>query len=506
MKKIGITTRRHFNLFRLEYSALGTLFFFLAANGFILFNYVPQHDSLNYISNFSGNWELMLGRFFLPVYGYFHGEMTVPLLTGIVSMICLSIITYILTDLFEIQSPLYILLAAAFLSANITHTELLSSFIYVEDVCMTAAMLACLSVYILCMKKGFKWKTISVFLIVVSMGLYQAFLATAVTLILLLSMKEILKSGKFGREEIRKLILNAFTLAVACIIYFLIKNLIMMTSGLQEASDYHSLTNILHDLGSIPLRLYVNYGSKISMFFIRKEMNLGRVGNCLLAISAVFVIYQIFRLQKINFKIRLIFITLFLFSTLTALMFNIGTGMIAYRLSFAVFLYYVFLLSILDVFQNSFSGKIITSRTICIFLSLVIWSNLVYSNGAYTTQKVIFDRSISLYTRVLDDMYEIPEYVHNQTPVIILGDYTFDDYAYNLSKKEYRDLGTFKNTSVTYPLTVKNLLHYLGEEVNLIMDEKTNIKMAENQEVRNMPSFPNKGYIQMIDNYLVINF
>lgn len=506
MKKIEITTRRHFNLFRLEYSALGTLFFYLAANGFILFNYVPQHDSLNYISNFTGNWELMLGRFFLPVYGFFRGELTVPLLTGIISIVCLSIMTYLLTDLLEINRPLYILLAAAFLSANITHTELLSSFIYVEDVCMLAAMLICLSVYVLYKKKGFQWKTISVLLIVVSMGLYQAYLATAATLILLLSMKDILKTGKFGRGNLRKLFLNGGAIIPALVVYFLIKNLVMKIMGLHEASDYHSLTNILHDLGSIPSRLYVNYGSKISMFFIRKEMNLGRIGNCLLAISAVFIIYRIFRLQKINFKTRLIFITLFLLSTLTALMFNIGTGMIAYRLSFAIFLYYVFLLSILDVFQNSFSERLIISRTVCFFLSLVIWSNLVYSNGAYTTQKIIFDRSISLYTRVLDDIYEIPEYVHNQTPVIIVGDYTFDDYAYNLSKKEYRDLGAFNNTSVTYPLTVKNLLHYLGEEINIILDEKTNKKIAEKQEVKSMSSFPNKGYIQMIDNYLVINF
>ncbi len=506
MEKIGTSIRRNYDPARLKYSAVGTILFYLAANGFILFNYIPQHDSLNYISTFAGNWELTLGRFLLPLYGVFRGNLPVPFLTGIISMVCLTIMVYLLTDILEINKPLYILLASAFLSANITHTELLSSFIYVEDVCMTAAMLACLSVFILNKTKKLTWKALSVILLVVSMGLYQAYLATAATLILLLSMKEILKSGKFGREGIRKLILGAFTLAFACIIYFLIKNLIMMTSGLQEASDYHSLTNILHDLGSIPSRLYVNYGSKISMFFIRKEMNLGRIGNCLLAISAVCIIYRIFRLQKINFKTRLIFFTLFLISTLTALLFNIGTGMIAYRLSFAIFLYYIFLLSVLDVFQNSFSGEIITNRAVCIFLSLVIWSNLVYSNGAYTTQKVIFDRSISLYTRLLDDMYEIPEYVHNKTPVILLGDYTFDDYAYNLSKKEYRDLGAFKNTSVTYPLTVKNLLHYLGEEVNLVQDENTVSKFIEKQETKNMPSFPYKGYIQMVDDYLVIHF
>ena len=103
-------------------------------------------------------------------------------------------------------------------------------------------------------------------------------------------------------------------------------------------------------------------------------------------------------------------------------------------------------------------------------------------------------------------MYEIPEYVHNKTPVILLGDYTFDDYAYDFSKKEYRDLGTFKNTSVTYPLTVKNLMRYLGEEVNLVQDQNTVSKFIEKQETKNMPSFPYKGYIQMVDNYLVIHF
>ena len=504
MMKTAITNKNNFR--QLQFSVLGTFIFYMAANGFILFNYVPQHDSLNYISNFTGNWELILGRFLLPVYGFFRGELTVPLLTGIISIICLSIMTYYVTDLLEINKPLYILLAAAFLSANITHTELLSSFIYVEDACMTAAMLACISVYILNRTDKTKWRALSIALLVLSMGLYQAYLATAATLILLLSMKEILKSGKFGREEIRKLILNTFILVIACIIYFLIKNLIMMFSGLQEASDYHSLTNILHDLGSIPSRLYVNYGSKISMFFFRKEMSLGRIGNCLLAISVVFIIYRIFRLQKINFKTRLIFIILFLISTLTSLMFNIGAGMIAYRLSFAIFLYYLFIISVLELFNDKFSEKVIQNRAMCILLASVIWSNLVYSNGAYTTQKVIFDRSISLYTRVLDDMYEIPEYVHNTTPVILLGDYTFDDYAYDLSKKEYRDLGTFKNTSVTYPLTVKNMMRYLGEEVNLVRDENTVSKFIEKQETKSMPSFPYKGYIQMVDNYLVIHF
>ena len=497
---------KEINQQRLRLSALGTVVFYIAANGFGLFNYIPQHDSLNYISNFSGNWELIMGRFLLPLYGFFRGNITVPLLTGIISMICLTIMVYALTDLFEINNPLLILLSAGFLSANITQTELLSSFIYIEDACMMSAALACLSVYVLIRKNGPGWIILSVALLVLSMGLYQAYLATAATLILLLSMTEIMKAGKFEKENLRKLLLNAAALFTAFLIYFLIKKLVMNVMGLQETSDYHSLTNILQDLGSIPERLYVNYGSKISMFFVRKEMTLGRVGNCLLAISAAMIILIILRKQKMNIKNSMIFITLFLSSTLTALMFNVGTGMVAYRLSFAIFLFYLFIIAAQEIYTIIFPENILPNRVISAFLFLVLWSNIVYSNGAYTTQKVIFDRSISLYTRVLDDIYEIPEYVHNQTPVILIGDYTFDDYAYNLSRKEYRDLGAFKNTSVTYPLTVKNLMRYLGEEINLVLDDNITAQTANRQEVKIMPSFPNKGYIQMLDGFLVIHF
>ena len=509
MEKIGTIIKRNYDPARLKYSAVGTILFYLAANGFILFNYVPQHDDLNYVNDFRETWAVMLGKFLVPAYGYLRGIITAPLLIGIISMVCLCAMVYMLVDLLEINRPFFILLTAGFLCANITQTENLSSFLFLEDVFMTAAMLSCLAVYISQKKDGVKWKAVSVLCMVSSMGLYQAYLSFAFTLVLILLLKNILKRGKVCKQDIFSMLKTVLLLIFAASIYFIINKIVLSLTGLSEPTDYHSMSNLLHDLGSIPNRIYVAYGSKFSMFFVRKGMGLGRIGNCLLAVTFTLIVYLCFRKSHMSVKDRLIFLVFLCGSTGSALMFNIGAGMVAYRLSFAIFLYYLFAISILEIVTegSDFISKslVLTTISSCL-LCIVIWSNLVYSNGAYTTQKVIFDRSISLYTRVLDDIYEIPGYVHNRTPVIILGDYTFDDYAYNLSKKEYRDLGTFKNTSVTYPLTVKNLMRYLGEEVNLIMDEKTNIKIAENQEVRNMPSFPNKGYIQMIDNYLVINF
>lgn len=509
MEKIGTSIKRNYNPARLKYSVIGTVVFYLAANGFILFNYVPQHDDLNYVGNFGETWAVRLGKFLVPAFGYLRGIITAPLLIGLLSMVCLCAMIYMLVDLLEINRPFFILLTAGFLCANITQTENLSSFLFLEDVFMTAAMLSCLAVYISQKKDGVKWKAVSVLCMVSSMGLYQAYLSFAITLVLILLLNNILKRGKVCKEDILGMLKSVLLLLFAVSIYFIINKLVLSLTGLTEPNDYHSMSNLLQDLGSLLNRIYVAYGSKFSMFFVRKGMGLGRIGNCLLAIIFTLIVHFYFCKSHMSVKDRLIFLVFLCVSTGSALMFNIGAGMVAYRLSFALFLYYLFAISILEIIieGSDFIPKSLLLTTISSFLlCIVIWSNLVYSNGAYTTQKIIFDRSISLYTRVLDDIYEIPEYVHNQTPVIILGDYTFDDYAYNLSKKEYRDLGTFKNTSVTYPLTVKNLMRYLGEEINMILDENIYTKTAEKPEVRNMPSFPNKGYIQMIDEYLVINF
>ena len=92
MEKIGTSIKRNYNPARLKYSVIGTVVFYLAANGFILFNYVPQHDDLNYVGNFGETWAVRLGKFLVPAFGYLRGIITAPLLIGLLSMVCLCYI------------------------------------------------------------------------------------------------------------------------------------------------------------------------------------------------------------------------------------------------------------------------------------------------------------------------------------------------------------------------------------------------------------------------------
>ena len=130
---------------------------------------------------------------------------------------------------------------------------------------------------------------------------------------------------------------------------------------------------------------------------------------------------------------------------------------------------------------------------------------MTYSNGAYTAQKVIFDRAVSLYTRVYDDIYEVEGYEHNKTPVIVLGDWGFNKYAPKIAE-EYRDLASFNNTSITYRDIVRSFSRYLGEDIKLVSNNAVIRKFEKRPEVKEMPSFPTNGYCLLLDGYLIINF
>ena len=75
---------------RLKISAAGVFAFYFAANGFILFNFIPQHDGLNYINMYTSLWEYQLGRFMQTGYWKLRGAVTMPWLIGLLSMLFLS--------------------------------------------------------------------------------------------------------------------------------------------------------------------------------------------------------------------------------------------------------------------------------------------------------------------------------------------------------------------------------------------------------------------------------
>ena len=61
------------SLMRLKWAFLSTLFFCLAAHGFMYFNYLPRHDAISHMNHYAGAWEVSLGRYMQLLWGLIRG-------------------------------------------------------------------------------------------------------------------------------------------------------------------------------------------------------------------------------------------------------------------------------------------------------------------------------------------------------------------------------------------------------------------------------------------------
>jgi len=263
---------------RLRYSAIGVFLFYMAANAFALFNYYPQHDSLNYLEYRTTYWDTVIGRFLTPLYVKLRGNYTVPWLIGVITMICLTAITYMVSKMIAIRKPMLILGTAGILSANFTHTELLGSYTFCEDQLTVSVLLAVLAFYLVWQKWSGKRVLLSVFLIVMSMGLYQANIAFPVTLMLLLVCKELLHGGSLRGSEMRKYLRFLLPAAAAVLCYVPVNTIVLKINGYTELNDYHSFGKLLQDRSGIPQKMAGIYEKLLDKFFVNRDMPMLSVG------------------------------------------------------------------------------------------------------------------------------------------------------------------------------------------------------------------------------------
>ena len=496
---------------RLKYAAIGVLIFYFAANAFALLNFYPQHDALNHTFLFSSDWEYQMGRFSHHLFGLLRGNVVIsPWLIGIISVFSLIFITYMLTELFELNKPISIIAAAAVLSANIAHTELLSVFIYVEDVCMAAALLACFAIYLTYKTKSKVSRIISVVLLVFSASLYQSFISFAAVLVLMMVMKTLIQKKSFSFEDYKINFEQILMIAAAVLIYFAVNKTILSVKGLTPAGGEHSLSILLNENFSIRSTLKKSIVPYIKWFLIKSKtsINIFQLCNWLLGGITVILFISARKYKKINFKTMVGFVILFFASIIASTIIQMLTGAKGFRMVYSFYLFYI-----LSLFLVSHFSKILENVRFCSYIKgivmvlvcIITWFNIVYSNGAFSVQKVLFDRAVSIWTRVLDDVYETPGYFHNQTPVVLVGDHRLNHYAYDITK-EYKSLPAFSNTSITYHRTAKSFLRILGEETQIILDDNEIASISSLPDVMEMPSFPYDGYCKFVDGYLVIKF
>lgn len=233
--------------------SFGAVFLFgMLAHGYAFTNLTVSHDSLNemylfgsihYAAGSVAEWKISLGRFLYPAYRLiFSGAAGTPWLSGILSLVWISLAVYLIARMFAIDHVPLLAVLAGLCTVNATYSALTATYIFDLDSDMLAVLLAVLAAYLWFTRSG--WRRIFAAIpVVLSLALYQAMVSVTVTLIMIACILRLWKN-----ESAKDVFLDGLSaigiLLLAGAVYYLLVRAVCSAADVAIGSGYNGLANL----------------------------------------------------------------------------------------------------------------------------------------------------------------------------------------------------------------------------------------------------------------------
>ena len=495
---------------RILWCLVCTAVFSLLANGYAWFNLYPVHDAFGFVSGYLGNYHLALGRFLDPVFTYFKGHISVPFLTGLLYTLYLGFCVSIITDVLEQGSRLGIVLTSAFLSVNVSTIEMNAVHQYYSDVFLFALLLSLCGVRMLLAgrRKGIMIAAFAAFF--VSFGIYPAFLMSSLCLLILRVFLEALCEDRITRKTILRWPRWFLVLASAGGAFFLMGKLVLLAGGVDASKDRWSVFT----LGSHRVAVLINRVKYHEVDFYRlffTDRFTGPITAFAAALLTVLCVCALclFCVKKRRKRILIPFVVLLIAFPIGSRLVNIFTGVPnAFRTIYAQFLFFPFLVRLLFLgINNCKEDRRVALSSVLVLLTsalsaIIVAGNILYSNQAFTVQRIRHERALYHAGRVLQDLDEQYPDRSGSEKVAVIG--TFQ--VRGLDDKELDRFGGIGGlhygTGMTYESVFRRIAGFLGYSLRNASSYADKVRGYD--EVKAMPAYPKPGYIAKIGEYIVI--
>lgn len=490
----------------------------IIAHGFCFLNLMYSHDSLNFFDT-TGIEKVGFGRWLYPAFVHARQAAT-PWMIGVLSILYVSAAVVLVTKILELNKAQGVCVAILF-STSITFTALFCTYIFDADADCMALLLACFAVY------AFKFfpNGINIIIAAISMmlclALYQAYICVSIGLFIIfviLKSKEIknwdgvLKVFIIGLKELIAMIL-------AVILYVPMMSVMAKYYGVGLSTDYNGagqLSSLTFDtvLNTIPgayvyfkdtflnvtgyntsamvkiywLMLFILILSIATYIWINRPFwgSMILVIPCLilipLALNAIFVVSFGTMHQLMIFAFCLVLLLPFIFSNITA---ERVTG----SSKNSKLPHYL---------------KLMINLATALFILFIGFNNVVYSNGAYTYKKLVYDNTALNAQTIWKDINSIDGYVDGETQVVLMGDFENSKATY-VSSVGNRYNGVLIGTSlssITHQGTAGAYFYgVLGRSMNLAYNDPD---IQQNDEFISMPAYPGDGYCKLINGKVIV--
>lgn len=515
-------------------SIISTIAFFLFAHGYRFSNLLFSHDSLN-ICEYKPDWEIGIGRFIQPVLYVLRGVLGAPWLFSIMAMFWMILSVLLFLKIFKIDILWMIVAVSGVMTCNNVITLSNATYIQWMDVYTLALFTAILAAKLLTVEENVSIKNIvlAAVLVTISMGLYQAYIGVTLGIIVFYY---VLRLGEYDSEEtIGSLFIGivkaCLSVLLGGILYLVSWKAILALTGI-NSQNYFGMDEGSSANGYF-YALYRTY-KNVAIFFRRPSLyNTGSaIGTNL--IEAANVLANIFILMyigilpianylknskkacKINLLLQYVLLIFLPFAVNFACFMTKGDEHDLMR--YGMVMIYVYVLAQINIVSTK---KIVVPQIILLVcISVVVWTNIVFSNQLYLKKSLQEEATNYKIGQLIQMIEEVSESANMKQPtkVIIAGNPGDNEYFSDIRGTDMLGGTGIFDSPITYGRTIGFYMNYMlganmevylldkDDNIYLVGDDETNWNPSNitNDELLDMPVFPNDGAVYEYNNYIIV--
>ncbi len=486
----------------------------LIAYGYLFVNYIPSHDGMMIVKT-NQWWEMSVGRFVVLYYAPIRGLYEAPWMIGLLSTTYVAISAFLTIQILDIGFDTWkVYVVSALYVFNIAFISNAGVYLFCFDVLTLALLFAVLAVYLSTRFQNIISGLAAILLLAFSLGMYQSYIAVAVGLYMLVACKRLV-NGDETKKVFRNGITSIVILILSGVAYYILVRVFQALSGVEPYTGAYESIESVFSLGFSDFVHGMIIAYKQVLRFLFKDSLYASIMP--LIINSLIVIIGMVSWILVLIRFRMPVISKILLGALILIFpigvncFSIFLGGVVYQLMFFPYQLVLLLLLFPVLIKNneSISVKPQMYMRIATVVAVSILSFCVvrYANDLFYYQKLVGAGTDAQMTGILYDIERTEGFDDFSTPVILLGD------ASQALGAPYEQRDIYSNTAglspsgttITYNECFKWYMRYVfGRDFQYETDQATVDSLIEREAVTDMPCYPEAGYVQMVDDHLVI--
>ncbi len=469
----------------------------LAAHGYAFGNKLLNHDEIESLFGkgatvTSGRWGLELVKLLFPDY-------SMPWIYGLMSLVLLAAASCLMLRALRIRgTALRLLLPALVLS----FPSLTGNFCFM----FTAApyawsfFLTVLAAWVY-LRGGWKNAALAALLLVLALGIYQAYISVAASLFVLLMIRDTLDGERSVGEIVRFGVKALALLLVSVALYYGVTLLVLRVTG---AAFNSYVTENVNGAVSLPRRVRMAYDAFGYVFSFRNfsliTSEFLRYVHIALCAAALLCLLRLMLRGRSALHAALLAVLLCLLPLSVCCMFLIMSQESIHTLVLYSFVS-VYLLMGLTAERLPPLRAVPAGTLLSLALAAVVLGNVYFANMCYLKLQLQYENARAFYTTLVSRVESTAGFDPACT-VAVVGKQ--EALLHTFPELELEGFLGANRELVNIYSRQSFLRYYLGLELPLA-DEETAARLADDPRVLAMPAYPYDGSVQVLDGVIVVH-